>query len=29
MSRDMFYWIRRAITPTPWERLIDWLKGWR
>ena len=24
---DMFYWIRRAIYPTWWERLVDWWRG--
>lgn len=24
---DMYYWIRRSITPTWWERLIDWFTG--
>lgn len=23
---DMYYWIRRSVTPTWWERLIDWCK---
>ena len=28
-NSDMYYWIRRAIFPTWWERLIDWWTGRR
>lgn len=24
---DMYYWIRRAVTPTWYERLWDWWTG--
>lgn len=26
-KNDMFYWIRRTIVPTWWERIIDWWTG--
>jgi hypothetical protein len=27
VKRDMYYWLRRALTPTWYERVIDWFTG--
>lgn len=26
---DMYYWIRRAVTPTALERFVDWIRNKR